>query len=120
MPQDLRKVAHCIPRGNAARINPGEHLVHPLRFVLPFYRGARVPPWKWRAGLTLYDLLAGVGGYARERGVRRSRPLGRRLAREFPGLRTDSLTGGAEYYDAQMDDARLCLEVLRSADREGA
>src|SRR5436305_690690 len=37
------------------------HLVHPLRFVLPFYRGARVPPWKWRAGLTLYDLLAGRG-----------------------------------------------------------
>src|SRR5947209_18943019 len=28
------------------------HLVRPLRFVLPFYRGARVPPWKWRVGLT--------------------------------------------------------------------
>src|SRR5262249_40876238 len=27
------------------------HLVRPLRFVLPFYRGTRVPPWKWRAGL---------------------------------------------------------------------
>src|SRR6185437_12805627 len=27
------------------------HLVRPLRFVLPFYRSARVPPWKWRAGL---------------------------------------------------------------------
>src|SRR5271154_4213550 len=35
------------------------HLVRPLRFVLPFYRAARVPPWKWRLGLTLYDLLAG-------------------------------------------------------------
>src|SRR6516225_10123690 len=23
------------------------HLVHPLRFVLPFIRDARVPPWKW-------------------------------------------------------------------------
>src|SRR6266498_3979087 len=31
------------------------HLVHPLRFVLPFYRGARLPPWQWRAALTLYD-----------------------------------------------------------------
>src|SRR5206468_8674915 len=29
------------------------HLVHPLRFLLPFYRGARVPPWKWRLGLFL-------------------------------------------------------------------
>src|ERR1700745_3008240 len=34
------------------------HLVRPLRFVLPFYAGARVPPWKWRAGLLLYDVLA--------------------------------------------------------------
>src|SRR5439155_9905371 len=25
------------------------HLVHPLRFVIPFYQGARVRPWKWRA-----------------------------------------------------------------------
>src|SRR3954451_22944746 len=25
------------------------HLVHPLRFVLPFYAGARVPSWQWRA-----------------------------------------------------------------------
>src|SRR5438094_7588291 len=32
------------------------HLVRPLPFVLPFYRDARVPPWKWRAGLLLYDL----------------------------------------------------------------
>src|SRR5215831_17036081 len=78
------------------------HLVHPLRFVLPFYREARVPAWKWRAGLTLYDLLAGHGN------IRRSRPLDRaHLAREFPDLRTESLRGGAEFYDAQMDDARL-------------
>src|SRR5882724_13250311 len=37
------------------------HLVRPLRFVIPFTRGARVPAWKWRLGLTLYDLLAGSG-----------------------------------------------------------
>src|SRR5438270_11239718 len=29
------------------------HLVHPLPFVIPFYQGARVPPWKWRTGLAL-------------------------------------------------------------------
>src|SRR5437764_5537403 len=45
------------------------HLVHPLRFLLPFYHGARVPSWKWRLGLVLYDLLAGRGN------IRRSRSL---------------------------------------------
>src|SRR3954449_4364306 len=28
------------------------HLVRPLPFIIPFYRGARVPGWKWRLGLT--------------------------------------------------------------------
>jgi glycerol-3-phosphate dehydrogenase len=91
------------------------HLVHTLRFVIPFYKSARLRPWQWRAGLTLYDLLAGASN------VHRSRPLNeRRLRHEFPGLRTEGLEGGADYYDAQMDDARLCVEVVRTAAAQGA
>jgi glycerol-3-phosphate dehydrogenase len=91
------------------------HLVQPLRFVIPFYERSRVRPWKWRAGLTLYDLLAGASN------IHRSRPLSRdRLIREFPGLRRDGLCGGGEYFDAQMDDARLCLEVVKTAACQGA
>src|SRR5262245_40222808 len=33
--------------------------VRPLRFVIPFYQHSRLPAWKARAGLVLYDLLAG-------------------------------------------------------------
>jgi glycerol-3-phosphate dehydrogenase len=91
------------------------HLVHPLRFVLPFYEGARVPAWKFRIGLVLYDFLA--GGH----NIRRGRAVSRSLLRaEFPGLEAKGLRGGAEYFDAQMDDARLCLEVLRTAALHGA
>jgi glycerol-3-phosphate dehydrogenase len=91
------------------------HLVRPLRFLLPFYEGVRVPPWKFRIGLVLYDLLAG------SRNIRRSRAVTRpRLRREAPGLRDHGLRGGAEYFDACMDDARLCLEVLRTAALHGA
>jgi glycerol-3-phosphate dehydrogenase len=96
-------------------LNNAPHLVHPLRFIIPFFRGMRVRPWKWRTGLTFYDLLAGAGN------IRRSRPLGvRRLRREFPMLRSDTLQGGAAYHDAQMDDARVCLEVIRTAAAHGA
>jgi glycerol-3-phosphate dehydrogenase len=91
------------------------HLVHPLRFIVPFYKDARVPPWKYRVGLTLYDLLAGNSNLCRSRSLD-----GRRLRREFPGLRPIGLTGGACYFDAQMDDARLCLEVARTAALRGA
>jgi glycerol-3-phosphate dehydrogenase len=91
------------------------HLVHPLRFVIPFREGSRVAPWKWRLGLGLYDLLAGRGN------LRRSRRLPRRqLCAEFPALSTQGLLGGADYADAQMDDARLCIEVVRTAVRQGA
>jgi glycerol-3-phosphate dehydrogenase len=91
------------------------HLVWPLRFVIPFYDRARVPAWKWRVGLMLYDLLAGRGN------LLRSHLLSPRRAQEScPGLRRDGLRGAAAYADAQMDDARLCLEVIRSAVAEGA
>jgi len=42
------------------------------------------------------------------------------LRREFPDLRGRGLVGGAEFFDAQMDDARLCIEVLRTAACHGA
>jgi glycerol-3-phosphate dehydrogenase len=91
------------------------HLVRPLRFVAPFYEGARVAPWKVRAGLALYDVLAGRGNLHHSRGHTAGR-----LERDFPGLRRRGLRGGAEYSDAQMDDARLCVEVLRTAALHGA
>jgi glycerol-3-phosphate dehydrogenase len=91
------------------------HLVRPLRFVLPFYDGARVPPWKQRLGLVLYDLLAGRDNLRRSRACPAAR-----LHHDFPDLQTRGLRGGAEFFDAQMDDARLCVEVVRTAALHGA
>jgi glycerol-3-phosphate dehydrogenase len=102
--QERRRLLHNAP-----------HLVRPLRFIIPFRSGSRVPAWKWRLGLTLYDVLAG------SHNLRRSRLLGiPRLRREVPSLRSEGLVGGASYHDAQMDDARLCIEVLQTAARHGA
>jgi glycerol-3-phosphate dehydrogenase len=91
------------------------HLVRPLRFLIPFYAGARVPAWQWRAGLALYDVLAGRGNLPLSRGRTRAWLRGR-----HPGLAAEGLRGGGEYSDAQMDDARLCLEVVRTAAEHGA
>ncbi|HEY0969838.1 MAG TPA: glycerol-3-phosphate dehydrogenase [Gemmatimonadales bacterium] len=92
------------------------HLVRPLAFTWPVYRGARVPRWKLHAGLLLYDVLA------RFRNVGRHDRLGAAevLARE-PALRAEGLTGGALYWDAATDDARLTLaNVLGAADAGAA
>jgi glycerol-3-phosphate dehydrogenase len=85
------------------------HIVHPLRFVLPDPPGGR-PFWLIRAGLLLYDLLAGRGSLPRSRSVGRKEPA---LAAPLkPGF---SL---ATYWDAFVDDARLVvLNALDAAER---
>src|SRR5439155_19757479 len=78
-------------------------------------RGARVPAWRLRAGLWLYDLLASF----REVGLHRW--LGRKATlRLEPALRDKDLQGAALYFDAQTDDARLTLATMRAAAQAGA
>lgn len=94
------------------RIAPG--LVKPLAFTWPVYRGARLPRWKLRLGLTLYDLLAG------KRRVRRHHALDRAQVLEHePKLRRQGLTGGASYFDATTDDEGLTKATIRSAVASG-
>ncbi|HEX6746759.1 MAG TPA: glycerol-3-phosphate dehydrogenase [Longimicrobium sp.] len=91
------------------------HLVHPLPFVFPVYRGGPTPWWMLQAGMWLYDALSLF------RNIRRHRVLDpAEVAREEPGLRQDGLTGAAMYYDAAVDDARLTVANARGAHEAGA
>ncbi len=90
------------------------HLVHPLSFLFPVYRGEGVGLLKLAAGMWLYDALSLF------RNIRRHRMLGvQQVTEREPGLRTRGLEGGAVYYDAQVDDARLTLAVMRAAHDAG-
>ena len=91
------------------------HLVHPLDFLWPVYAGARVPRWKLEAGLTLYDALA----LFRNVGTHRRLSV-RQVATREPGLRREGLLGGARYFDAATDDARLTLANALGAAEAGA
>src|SRR3954466_12774216 len=82
------------------------HLVRPLQFTWPVYRGARIPRWKLGAGLALYDALSLFRNVGRHRRLNASA-----MRREQPALSTTGLLGGATYYDAATDDARLTLSV---------
>ena len=90
-------------------------LVKPLEFTWPVYRGARLPRWKLRIGLTIYDILAG-----KRRGRRHhSLDSGGVLDLE-PRLRSRNLKGGASYFDAATDDAGLTRANVAAASRHGA
>jgi glycerol-3-phosphate dehydrogenase len=91
------------------------HLVKPIRFLMPLYRGRGFGPLAMGVGLTLYDLFA-LAPHAQWH-----RTLGASAARELePALREEELRGAALYYDAWSDDARLTLENVLDAAYHGA
>jgi len=86
------------------------HLIRPMTFVLPHAHAVR-PWWMVRAGLYLYDLLAGQSSLPRSRSLHRA-----------DTAFTDPLAGdhsGFVYSDAWVDDARLTLANARDAAAHG-
>ncbi len=104
----------CLER-DLLRRRLAPHLVEPLAFIFPVYRGDPVGLLALGAGMWLYDLLAVF------RNIRAHRMLtAKRTEALEPGLRTEGLRGAALYYDCWTDDARLTLETILAAHQEGA
>ena len=92
------------------------HLVRPLPFLVPVYRGAARGLITVRIGMWLYDLL--TPGKSTER-YRVLRPVDT-LAME-PSVRAEDLRGAGYYFDdLLLYPERLCLENVLSAARHGA
>lgn len=94
------------------------HLVRRVPFLYPLYRG---PGERIAIGaeILLYDAIA--------RAVTAGRPLpahrhltARAVRRIAPALPASRLTGGVQFYDAQVDDARLVTTIVRTAAAYGA
>ena len=90
-------------------------IVRPLSFTWPVYAGARIPRWKLRAGLMLYDAL----GLFRNVHPHEGLSVTGTLALE-PALDPHGLVGGARYWDAATDDSRLTLANAIAAREAGA
>jgi glycerol-3-phosphate dehydrogenase len=99
-------------RQTLLRIAP--HLVKPLAFTWPIYRGARIGKVKLSAGLLVYQLMA-AGRSRRHSTLNAPETLDRE-----PCLKSAGLTGGAVYYDACTDDARLTIANAIAASDLGA
>ena len=95
-----------------ARIAP--HLVKPVSFLYPLSHPVWERPYV-TAGLTLYDTMG--GGRSVPRTKQMTKGGVRRIA---PGLKPSAHHGGLLYHDAQCDDARHTLTVVRTAASYGA
>ena len=110
-------------RRNLMRIAP--HLVHPLPFLVPTYRGSLLKSrTAMRAALFVNDLVSWDRNELADR--QKHLPAGRALTRDAclemaRGIEREGLTGGVLWYDAQMHNSdRLTLSFVLSAVKEGA
>jgi glycerol-3-phosphate dehydrogenase len=80
-----------------------------------------MPSYKWwetafyGIGLKLYDLLAGKSAIGSTQFLNKQEVLDR-----LPQVQMTGLRGGVQYWDGQFDDARLALEIARTAQKKGA
>jgi glycerol-3-phosphate dehydrogenase len=109
---DLRLVREALhERAVLLRIAP--HLVEPQPFLMPLAGFGQSLYYDF--GLTLYDLFDG------SRALPRHRRLSLKELRNLePGLGLPGLTGAMEFYDGQVRSARLVLENVFEAVRNGA
>ncbi len=108
----LRQVRHGLEERHLLLRN-APHLAHPLALVTPVFSW-----WEglyYFIGLTLYDWFAS----GRDT-LPKSRWLsGKETLRRVPGL-AHGIHSAVLYFDGQIDDARYCLALVRSAAEAGA
>ncbi len=91
------------------------HLVRSEKMLLPIVKGGTFGKFSTSLGLWAYDYLAGVKGSDRRRMLDRTATL-----TAEPLLRSTGLIGGGLYAEYRTDDARLTIEIIKAAVRQGA
>lgn len=91
------------------------HLVVPEKMLLPLFKGKSFGYWITSLGLKIYDVLAGVRQEDQRRMLTRPQTL-----RHEPLLASKEIKGGAIYSEYRTDDARLTIEIIKAAAKQGA
>lgn len=91
------------------------HVVIPEKMLLPIIKGGSLGKKSTSLGLFVYDLLAGV-----KRSERRYMLNKEETLQKEPLLKNDILLGGGMYIEYRSDDARLVIEVMKTAFNKGA
>lgn len=91
------------------------HLVLPEKMIMPLIKGGTYGYFSTSLGLKIYDILAGVKGDDRRKMLSTSQTL-----KLEPLLSEDNLNGSGFYAEYRTDDARLTIELIKTAARLGA
>lgn len=109
------KLVQEVGRERSILYKNAPHLVIPAPMLLPVYKGGTYGYLASSIGLYIYDWLAGV---ARKE---RRKMLGRKqVSEQEPLLKQDGLKGGGLYFEYRTDDARLTIDIMKTAYAQGA
>jgi glycerol-3-phosphate dehydrogenase len=86
------------------------HLVVPEKMILPLIDGGTYGSWLTSVGLKVYDILASVEGEDKRKMLTKEEALVTE-----PLLPKDILNGAGYYAEYRTDDARLTIEILKTA-----
>jgi glycerol-3-phosphate dehydrogenase len=95
--------------------NNAMHIVRPEKMLLPIIKNGSLGKNSSSLGLLVYDILAGVKKKERRKMLSKEETLSHEKL-----LNESKLTGGGLYYEYRTDDARLVIELAKSAIHEGA
>nr|WP_276545780.1 glycerol-3-phosphate dehydrogenase/oxidase [Brachybacterium muris] len=109
---DFKLVAEALRERDLLIQRTAPHLVKPISFVFPFFKKVFDRAFIG-SGVMLYDAMQMIG---RKRAVPMHRHLMHdKMLKRFPGLDGEKIVGALEYFDAQVDDARFVMMLVRSA-----
>ena len=91
------------------------HLVVPEKMLLPIIKNGTYGSWLTSFGLKIYDILADVEGDDKRQMIDKEQTL-----KLEPLLPQDILEGAGYYAEYRTDDARLTIEVLKTAVKNSA
>ena len=91
------------------------HLVLPEKMILPLVEGGTYGKLATSFGLKIYDILAGVTGTDRRKMLSKEKTM-----HLEPLLNEKILKGSGFYAEYRTDDARLTIELIKTAARYGA
>lgn len=115
----VQKEFRLVREGSVERkkiLEMAPHLTRPLQFFFPLHSDTFFTKSRLRKGIWLYDLLAGFRNYSFHKIMSPEKAY---LLLPSP-IREENFQGAAIIGDGQMDDARLTLDVILSAEEHGA
>jgi glycerol-3-phosphate dehydrogenase len=88
------------------------HLSNIQEFIIPYYKS-----WEgyyYLAGLKVYDLMAFKRSLGSTKMISKEETI-----KKLPNIKKDGLKGGIVYFDGQFDDARLCIDLVKTIEDKG-